>query len=186
MRESSPCGKFNDKSTRTNLCLGVDAAEGARLLSVRSCGHVKVQDWNATVFDCWSRGGTAITSAPLRYFSIRRRETKLWANDENTLEWKIIENIPEACWWKFRVEHWAQTSSPRKLHKNILLVITPLTKPTRQSPSIDVNAIEGVSSCCLTIAKCQNDTSVTKMGKPFLSRHFWMRVNLVGFMPQTK
>ena len=37
-----------------------------------------------------------------------------------------------------------------------------------QSPSIDVNAIEGVSSCCLTIAKCQNDTSVTKMGKPFL------------------
>ena len=37
-----------------------------------------------------------------------------------------------------------------------------------QSPIIDVKAIEGVSSCCLTIAKCQNDTSVTKMGKPFL------------------
>ena len=37
-----------------------------------------------------------------------------------------------------------------------------------QSPSIDVKAIEGVSSCCLTIAKCQNDTSVTKIGKPFL------------------
>ena len=77
MRESSPCGKFNDKSTKTNLCLGVDAAEGAKLLAIRSCGHVKVQDWNAMVLDCWSRGGTGITSAPLRYFSIRRRETKL-------------------------------------------------------------------------------------------------------------
>jgi hypothetical protein len=77
MRESSPCGKFNDRSTKTNLCLGVDAAEGAKLLALRSCGHVKVQDWNATVLDCWSRGGTGITSAPLRYFSIRRREMKL-------------------------------------------------------------------------------------------------------------
>ena len=37
-----------------------------------------------------------------------------------------------------------------------------------QSPSIDVKAMEGVSNCCLTIAKCQNDTSVTKTGKPFL------------------
>ena len=37
-----------------------------------------------------------------------------------------------------------------------------------QSPSIDVKAIEGVSSCCRTIAKCQKDTSVTKMGKQFL------------------
>ena len=76
MRESSPCGKFNDKSTRTNFCLGVDAAEGARLIALRSCGHDKVQDWNATVLDCWSRGGTAVTSVVLRYFSIRRRETK--------------------------------------------------------------------------------------------------------------
>ena len=76
IRESSPCGKFNDKSTRTNLCFGVDAAEGARLLALRSCGHVKVQDWNATVLDCWLRGGTASTSSPLRYVSIRRRETK--------------------------------------------------------------------------------------------------------------
>ena len=77
MRESSPSGKFNDKSTRINLCFGVDAAEGARLLALRSCGQVKVHDRNAMVLDCWSRGGTAITSAPLRYFSIRRRETKL-------------------------------------------------------------------------------------------------------------
>ena len=76
MSESSPCGKFNDKSTRTNLCLEVDVAEGARPLALRSCGHVKVQDRNATALDCWSRGGTAITSAALRYFSIRRRETK--------------------------------------------------------------------------------------------------------------
>ena len=42
------------------------------------------------------------------------------------------------------------------------------TKATGQSPSIDVKAIEGVSGCCLTIEKCQNDTSVTKMGRPFL------------------
>jgi hypothetical protein len=42
------------------------------------------------------------------------------------------------------------------------------TKPTSQSPSIDVKAMEGVSGCCLTTAKCQNDTSVTKMGKPSL------------------
>ena len=37
-----------------------------------------------------------------------------------------------------------------------------------KSPSIDVKAIEGVNVCCLTIAKCQNDMSVTKMGKAFL------------------
>ena len=41
-------------------------------------------------------------------------------------------------------------------------------KTNSQSPSIDVKAVEGVSGCCLTIAKCQNDTSVTKIGKPFL------------------
>ena len=46
------------------------------------------------------------------------------------------------------------------------------TKPTWQSPSIDVKAIEGVNFCCLTIAKCQNDTIVTKMGKPFLMKTF--------------
>jgi hypothetical protein len=76
IRDSSPCGKFNDKSTRTNLCVGVDPAEGARLPALRTCGHVTVQDWNATVLDCWLRGRTAFTSATLRYFSMRRRETK--------------------------------------------------------------------------------------------------------------
>ena len=116
-RESSPCGKFNDKSTRRNLCFGVDAADGAKLLALRSCGHVKVQDWNATVLDCWSRGGTAFTSAPLRYFSIRWRETKLWTNYEDTYKLEGIKNMPEAFWWKFQVKHWAQISSPRKLHK---------------------------------------------------------------------
>ena len=79
MRESSPCGKFNDKLTRTNLGFGIDGVKGARPLALRSCGHVKVQDSNAMVLGCsgWSRGGTIVTSAPLRYFSIRRRETKL-------------------------------------------------------------------------------------------------------------
>ena len=57
-----------------------------------------------------------------------------------------------------------------KTAQNVMLVRTPRTnlKPISQLPSIDVKAIEGVSGCCLTIAKCQNDTSVTKMGKPFL------------------
>ena len=49
-----------------------------------------------------------------------------------------------------------------------MLVRTPHTKPISQSPRIDVKAVEGVSGCCLTIEKCQNDTSVTKMGKPLL------------------
>lgn len=106
MRESSPWGKFNDMSTKTNLCLGVDAAEDAWLLALRSCGHVTVQDWNATVLDCWSRGGTAFTSAALRYFSRRRRETKLWEIYENTnQEETMTKKILEANWWKFRVKH---------------------------------------------------------------------------------
>lgn len=35
-RESSPRGKLRDKSTSRNLCLGVDAAEGAMLVVARS------------------------------------------------------------------------------------------------------------------------------------------------------
>ena len=36
IRESSPCGKSNDKSANINLCLGVAAAEAARLVVLRS------------------------------------------------------------------------------------------------------------------------------------------------------
>lgn len=42
-----------------------------------SCGQVAVQDWKATVLDCSSRGGTGLTSALFRYFSMRRKDTKL-------------------------------------------------------------------------------------------------------------
>ncbi len=76
--ESSPCGNLSERSTKRNFCLGVGAAEAPRLATVLSCGQVAVQDWNATVFDCWSRGGTASTSALFRYFSIRLNETKLY------------------------------------------------------------------------------------------------------------
>ena len=55
-----------------------------------------------------------------------------------------------------------------KTAQNVMLVWAPRAKPISQSPSIDVKAVEGVSGCCLTIVKCQKDTSVTKMGKPFL------------------
>jgi hypothetical protein len=74
--ESSPSGKFSVMSTSINLCLGVDAADGAALPE-RSCGHVAVQDWKAIVCDWCSMGGTGATSAPLRYFSMRRMETML-------------------------------------------------------------------------------------------------------------
>jgi hypothetical protein len=78
--ESSPRGKFRDRSTRMNLCRGVFAAEGALvellLASERSCGQVTVADWKATIWDWDSKGGTVDTSAPFKYFSIRRNETK--------------------------------------------------------------------------------------------------------------
>lgn len=77
MSDNSPSGKFSVRSVKTNFCLGVGATEGAALPVERSCGHVRVQDWSAMVLFCWSRGGMGLTSPPLRYFSIRRRETKL-------------------------------------------------------------------------------------------------------------
>lgn len=74
--ESSPSGKVSVKSMSMNLCLGVDAVDDAALLEC-SCGHVTVQDWNAIICDWCSMGETGATSAPFRYFSIRRMETML-------------------------------------------------------------------------------------------------------------
>lgn len=77
-RLNSPVGKLRLRSTSTNLCLGVEAAEGVLLpIRERSCGHVTVADWRAIIWLCWDRGGTVDTSVPCRYFSIRRRETRL-------------------------------------------------------------------------------------------------------------
>jgi hypothetical protein len=75
--ESSPSGKFSVISTSMNLCLGVDAADGAALPD-RSCGQVTVHDWKAIVCGWCSMGGTGDTSALLRYFSMRRMETMLY------------------------------------------------------------------------------------------------------------
>ena len=38
------------------------------------------------------------------------------------------------------------------------------------SPLIEVNAIDGVKTCFRTMAKCQKETRVTRMGEPFLHR----------------
>ena len=64
-----------------NFVLGVAGTLDAALASVvleraRSCGQVTVAPWNAIGGELSLRGGTGATSAELRYFSIRRRETK--------------------------------------------------------------------------------------------------------------
>jgi hypothetical protein len=73
MSERVPGGNLSVRSTRMNLWRGVDAADGVALAlaleELRSCcGHVTVQDWKAIVWDCWSRGRTADTSAVPRYY----------------------------------------------------------------------------------------------------------------------
>lgn len=79
IRESLPSGNLIVRSARTNLCLGVDATEDALLpIWERSCGQVIVADCIAIFCDWSEMGGTEVTSAPCRYFSIRRRETRLW------------------------------------------------------------------------------------------------------------
>ena len=44
-------------------------------------------------------------------------------------------------------------------------------KMSRDSPLIEVNAIDGVKTCFRTMAKCQKETRVTRMGEPFLHNH---------------
>jgi hypothetical protein len=78
MSESFPTGKLTLKSIKTNFFLGVDAADGVLLpRRDRSCGHVTVADWKAMIRVWSERGGTNATSVPCKYFSIRRRETRL-------------------------------------------------------------------------------------------------------------
>jgi hypothetical protein len=79
MSDSSPCGNVIERSIKTNLVFGVAAAEEVLLAErMRSCGQVTVAFCKAMVLSCSSAGGTGETSAPMRYFSIRRRETTLW------------------------------------------------------------------------------------------------------------
>jgi len=64
-----------------NFVLGVadtldTALAPAELERARSCGHVTVAPWNAIGGRSSPIGGTGATSAELRYFSRRRRETK--------------------------------------------------------------------------------------------------------------
>lgn len=76
--ESSPSGNSNVKSTRMNLRRGVFAADVAELFDpLLSCGQVMVADCSAMGWCSPSRTGTDDTSSPPRYFSIRRRDTRL-------------------------------------------------------------------------------------------------------------
>ena len=69
---------MTERSIKTNLVFGVPATEEALLAErARSCGQVTVALCKAMVLSCSSAGGTAETSAPMRYFSIRRREMAL-------------------------------------------------------------------------------------------------------------
>lgn len=78
MSDNSCCGNVMERSINTNLVLGVEAAEEVVLAErARSCGQVTVAFCKAIVLSCSSAGGTDETSAPMRYFSIRRRETTL-------------------------------------------------------------------------------------------------------------
>jgi hypothetical protein len=69
------------RSVNVNFVFGVAGTlDAALVLAVperaRSCGQVTVAPWNAIGGELSLRGGTGLTSAELRYFSIRRRETK--------------------------------------------------------------------------------------------------------------
>ena len=78
MSDNSPGGKAIERSINTNLVFGVEAAEEELLAErMRSCGQVTVAFWKAMVPSCSSAGGTGETSAPRRYFSMRRNETTL-------------------------------------------------------------------------------------------------------------
>jgi hypothetical protein len=88
-RLSSPLGKVIFRSDNVNFVLGVagtlDAALASAVLErTRSCGQVTVAPWNAIDGELSLRGGTGATSAELRYFSIRRRETKDCKENEQT------------------------------------------------------------------------------------------------------
>lgn len=77
INDSSPIGKSSDTSTSENLRLGVDTVEDAELpVPDLSCGQDIVAFLIMIGRGVMSKGLTAPTSAALRYFSIRRRETK--------------------------------------------------------------------------------------------------------------
>ena len=93
--DSSPCGNVIERSIRTNLVLGVVAAEEALLAErARSCGQVTVAFCKAMVLSCSSAGGTGETSAPMRYFSIRRSETTLWITSQAPISDTGSELLP--------------------------------------------------------------------------------------------
>jgi hypothetical protein len=92
--DNSPSGNLRLRSARTNACRGVEAIDAALLPVVRSFGQVTVQDWKATVRGCSRRGNTFVTSTPERYFSIRRRETKVCPNQSLHRE-RETKYIPE-------------------------------------------------------------------------------------------
>ena len=90
-RLNSPLGKMIFRSVNMNFDFGVaDTLDPALALAVperecaRSCGHVTVAPWNAIGDEHSLRGGTGATSAELRYFSIRRRETKDYSGNGQT------------------------------------------------------------------------------------------------------
>ena len=67
-----------ERSINTNLVPGVEEIDEELLAErMRSRGHVTVAFRKAIVLSCSSAGATGETSAPRRYFSIRRNETTL-------------------------------------------------------------------------------------------------------------
>ena len=67
-------GELEDLLERVD---GVLPADGVALAPrTRSCGHVIVAFCSAIACDCRLSGSTAATSAPWRYFSMRRMETR--------------------------------------------------------------------------------------------------------------
>ena len=122
MSDSPSCGNLILMSTRTNLWLGVAAAEGTLLpRRERSCDQVTVADCRAIIWLWSSRGGTGIISAPLRYFSIRRRDTIVLQNSPTDQSdtpdiWCSWVTVPGACWWVFQGGHLKHTSFQKILH----------------------------------------------------------------------
>lgn len=127
-------GNARFRSTSTTLFRGLRPALAPR---ARSCGHVTVAPWNATGTGVPPSGGTGATSAPCKYFLMRRGEKRLCAPGSGS-KWKsgsglgrkgrtgeqYLEHVDERLWERVERElhlgvHWRTTrsASPRTNRK---------------------------------------------------------------------
>jgi hypothetical protein len=120
------------------------------------------------VLDCWERGTIGATSVPLRYFSIRRRETKDWS-----IERKVSGSALRANLSSLKTTKRSETPEGfgrKPGHTGYLGTWLDYERGEGETLT-DVKAMEGVNTCPLITVKCQNETSVTTIGDVFLTTY---------------